>query len=413
MKTARMEAGHGAEDRHAPDPPRDASQSGRFGVYASRRYAEPDEDALRIGIMLRHLDQHPGGVLVHTRNLLRELFRLGGPHRFYPLYQNPRRVGSNIDPMVAREWALALRPRTLWDQLAVPLAQRLERLDVIFNPKYSIPLATRCPCVWVCHGLDWYVMPWGSRWFDRLNHRLLIPRYAERAAAIIAVSETTRRHVIEYLKVPPERVRTVYSGVSGAFRREISNAEAQATKSRLNLPGKYFLYVGQIYPPKNFGRLIRAYAQVGPRLGIHLVAVGGHTWLCEDEISLIDRLDLGRWVLRPGWIANEALPPVYRGAEALVMPSLYEAFALPVVEAMASDCPVVTANRHATEEVAGGAAVLVDPEDVDSIALGMERIIVDPELRQRCIAAGRMRAQIFTWQRCARETLEVLQGVAR
>jgi glycosyltransferase involved in cell wall biosynthesis len=412
MKTASMQAWREPAYERTGDAAMEASQTGPFNLYASRRYAEPGEGALRIGIMLRHLDQHPGGVLVYTRNLLRELFRLAGSQRYYLLYQNTGLLGSHIDPMVAREWACGIRPRTLWDQVAVPAAERLNRLNVIFNPKYSIPLAARCPSVWVCHGLDWYVMPWGSRWFDRLNHRLLIPVYAKQAAAIIAVSETTRQHVIEYLKVSPERVHTIHSGVSEAFRSPISADEIRATKARLHFPEQYFLYVGQIYPPKNFGRLIQAYAKVGPRLGIPLVAVGGHTWLCEDEIALVQQLDLERWVLRPGWFAHHALPPIYQGAAALLMPSLYESFALPVLEAMAAGCPVVTADRHGTREIAGDAALLVDPEDVDSIADGMERIVSDPELRRQQIAAGRARARELTWRRCAEQTLAVLKGVA-
>ena len=138
------------------------------------------------------------------------------------------------------------------------------RIDVLYNPKYSLPLRAGCPAAWVCHGLDWYVMPWASRRIDRLSHKFLVPRYARKADAIIAVSNITREHVIEYLPIPPQRVITVYSGVDDSFRLTLSAEERARLRERYDLPGRYFLYSGAIYPPKNFTRLVQAYAKVGP-----------------------------------------------------------------------------------------------------------------------------------------------------
>jgi glycosyltransferase involved in cell wall biosynthesis len=115
--------------------------------------------------------------------------------------------------------------------------------------------------------------------------------------------------------------------------------------------------------------------------------------------------------VRPGWIDREALPAFYALAEALVFPSLYESFGIPLLEAMSSGCPVVTANRYGTAEVAGGAALLVDPEDVESIADGMRRVVTDQSLRQQLITAGRQRAKDFSWDKCARQTMKVLESV--
>jgi len=254
-------------------------------------------------------------------------------------------------------------------------------------------------------------MPWGSKFMDRLNHRYLIPQYCQKATAIIAVSNTTKQHLIEHLGVEEERVHTIYHGVDEAFRRPVPREKLEEVKRAYQLPDHFFLYCGQIYPPKNFGRLIQAYAQVGPELGIFLVVAGGHAWLCEDEIALIEQLGIRQWVLWPGWIDHEILPAFYALAEALVLPSLYEAFGLPLVEAMSSGCPIMTSNRYATAELACGAAVLVDPEDVESIAHGMRRVVVDRDLREQLIGAGRERAKDFSWEKCARETMGVLEKV--
>lgn len=367
---------------------------------------------MRIGIMLRHMGQHGGGLLVHTQSLLPKLFSVGSDNEFVLIYQDPRFVGSYADVGNVKEVVVKVPEKFAWDQVAVPWVARKERLDVLFNPKYSLPLAVRCKTVFVCHGMDWYVMPQWSRWIDRMSHRYLIPRYAHKADKVIAVSNTARDHFIKYLKVPPDRVETVYHGVNESFYEPVPSARLDQIRSTYGLPERFFLYCGQIYPPKNFGRLLRAYARVGPELGIHLVVAGEHRWLCGEELDLIDELQLTDWVVRPGWIGHEELPAFYRLAAALVLPSLYEACPSPPLEAMASDCPVLTANRHGTKEIAGEAALLVDPEDVEAISDGMRRLATDEGLRRELVEAGRRRVRSFDWETCARETLRVLESVA-
>ncbi len=369
---------------------------------------------MRIGIMLRHYDQHQGGVRVYTRRLLRALLDLGSGHTFVLLYRNPALLGTYAGEPGVEEVCLTARSFLGWDQLAVPRAVRRHRLDVLFNPKYSIPLRAGCPSVWVCHGLDWYVMPWASRFVDRLSHRFLVPRYADRAAAVIAVSEVTRGHVMQFLRVPPDRVATVYSGVDDVFRRPVERAQLEEIRAKYSLPERFLLYAGAVYPPKNFARMVRAYAQVGPARNIPLVVAGGENrFLSERELLEPEALGISAWVRRPGWIEQEELVGLYALADALLLPSLFESCGLPVLEAMAAGCPVVTADRYGTKELAEHAAVLVNPESVDSIADGIRGLLDDPDLRGRMIEAGRKRSSAFRWSRCAEETLAVLERVAR
>jgi glycosyltransferase involved in cell wall biosynthesis len=367
---------------------------------------------VRIGVMLRHYDQHGGGVRVYTRRLLSALLQLRSGHEFVFFYRNPALVGSYADHLEVEETALPARTTLSWDQIAVPRAIPRHRIDLLFNPKYSIPLRAPCPSVWVCHGLDWYVMPWGSRLVDRLSHRFLVPRYAARAGAIISVSEVTRGHVLQYLPVPSDRVPVVYSGVDDVFRGPPDEQRLRAVRAKYSLPERFLLYAGAIYPPKNFTRLVRAYARVGPERGIPLVIAGGENrFLSERELREPDALGIGEWVRWPGWVEQEELAAFYRLADALLLPSLFESCGLPVLEAMAAGCPVVTAGRYGTKELAEGAAVLVDPEDVESIAGGIRQVLHDAVLRERLITAGRERSRDFTWQRCARDTLAVLERV--
>lgn len=362
--------------------------------------------------MLRHYDQHMGGVRVYTRKLLDALLELPSGHEFVFLYRNPALVGTHAGHSQVHELALPARTTLAWDQLVVPRAVRRHGIDLLFNPKYSIPLHAHCPAVWVCHGLDWYVMPWASRFVDRLSHRFLVPRYAAKAAAIIAVSEVTRRHVMQYLSVAEDRVFTVYSGVDDVFRRKPDPERLRAVRAKYGLPERFLLYAGAIYPPKNYARLVRAYARVGPERGIPLVVAGGENrFLSEQEVREPEILGIGDWVRRPGWVDQGELAAFYALAEALLLPSLFESCGLPVLEAMAAGCPVVTADRYGTKELAEGAALLVDPESVDSIAAGIRQVLDDGALRRRLVDAGRERSRKFEWRRCAAETLRVLEQV--
>jgi glycosyltransferase involved in cell wall biosynthesis len=363
--------------------------------------------------MLRHYDQHGGGVKVYTQRILRALLDLKSEHEFVFLYRNPSLVGTYRDEAAVEELVLPARSVLTWDQIAVPAAVRRQGIDVLYNPKYSIPLMAGCPSVWVCHGLDWYVMPWASRRIDRLSHQFLVPRYASRAAAIIAVSEVTRKHVMEYLPVGPDRVITVYSGVDDVFRSRPDEQRLAEVRAKYALPDRFLLYAGAIYPPKNFTRLIRAYAAVGPSKGIPLVVAGGENrFLSEQELKEPETLGISEWVRWPGWVDQQELAAFYAMADALLLPSLFESCGLPVLEAMAAGCPVVTTDRYGTKELAEGAAILVDPESVESIAAGIRRVLDDTTLRADLLAAGKRRSAGFQWHRCAAETLRVLERVA-
>ena len=171
--------------------------------------------------------------------------------------------------------------------------------------------------------------------------------------------------------------------------------------------------LGAIYPPKNFTRLVQAYAKVGPEAGISLVVAGGENrFLSEHELKVPDALGLGAWVKWLGWVEPALLPTLYQMAEVLLLPSLFESYGLPIFEAMASGCPVLTSNRFGSQEIAADAALLVDPESVEAIAAGMRRLANEPELRTRLVAAGLERVRPLTWARCAEQTIGVLEHFA-
>jgi glycosyltransferase involved in cell wall biosynthesis len=292
----------------------------------------------------------------------------------------------------------------LWEQLALP--RRLGR-DLLWSPSTTGPLAVKRQVVTI-HD---------CAFFDQANcfsrafaawYQFLVPRLARAARQIIAVSEFSKQRIVELCRVPAEKVTVIYSGVGERFRPHSAD-EIAAVRIKLALPQRYILCVGSLEPRKNLARLLQAWQQVQPRLdGLSLVLVGAKSHVFRDIGMNQPPPD----VHLAGYLDDEHLPAVYSGAESFIYPSIYEGFGLPVIEAMASGVPVITSGVTALPEVAGDAAVYVDPMDVDSIAAGIQRVADDPRLRAELTARGRLRAAQFDWQRTAQETWQVLEAAA-
>jgi glycosyltransferase involved in cell wall biosynthesis len=274
----------------------------------------------------------------------------------------------------------------VWYPVVLPRLARRERLDLLHCPTFRGPLAPPpCPLVVTVHDLAVLRHPETFNLWTRLYSRLCVSRVARAARLLIAVSEQTKRDVVELLRVPGDRVRVVPNGVAETFRPD-GPAE----------PGDYVLAVGTIEPRKNLDRV----AEATRRLGVELRVAGAPGW---------GHVELGAGVRRLGRVSDDELARLYRGARCLVYASLYEGFGIPILEAMASGTPVVTSRGGATEEVAGGAAVLVDPLDVSAVASGIEQAAAR---RDELVRAGLERAREFGWDDVARRTAEVYREAA-
>jgi glycosyltransferase involved in cell wall biosynthesis len=250
------------------------------------------------------------------------------------------------------------------------------------------------------------------RWLGRLDRNLAT------AAAIIAVSESTRRDLADLYGVDPGRVDVIPNGVDLESYRPSDAGAIEAARGRFGLRGPYMLFLGGIEPRKNLPNLLAAYARLPREERPALVVAGGWVpWNQEGRRGLEAGLhhlpeDVRRDVVVTGYVSEEDKVALLGGALALVYPSLYEGFGFPVVEAMACGTPVLTSDVSSLPEVAGDAAELVPPRDVDAIAGGMERLVRDDGLRDRLRAAGLQRARLFRWEECARRTADVLRRVA-
>lgn len=367
---------------------------------------------MRIGVMLRHLRQHEGGVKVYTLKLLEHLLAIDGDNEYVLLYNSPELLGTYAGRSNVEERVVRMPSKLLWDQVAVPLIARRARLDLIFNPKFSVPLLTSRRSVFVLQGSDWFVMPWNQRWHDRINHKTLTPLYCRKADAIISVSNSVKRDVVAHVGVPGEKVKIVHYGLDERLFRPVRDPEALASlRQKYSLPRDFLLFVGQVYPAKNFGGILRAFARLRGRIPHKLVVAGEVRWKYAGEVALIQELGLEGDVAFTGWVPQAELPAFYSLAGAFLFPSVYEGFGMPLLEAMACGCPIVTATTGSPPEVVDGAALLADPADDAAIAEATYRVVSNPVLREQLVERGLRRARDFSWEKCARETLEVLTGL--
>jgi O-antigen biosynthesis alpha-1,2-mannosyltransferase len=374
---------------------------------------------MRIGVMLRHFEQKEGGVKVYTRSLLPRLFSLGAAHQFILIYQNPALVGTYGDYPNVEETSLTLPGSVLWDQVGIPRIAARQKLDLVFNPKFTVPLLGSFRKAFVLHGSEWFVIPHHFLWYDRLYLKLAVPLYLRAANALIAVSYAVRRDALRCTRVAPAKVTAIQNGYdTSRFRLMHDRDRLRAVSERYRLPERFVLWAGQIESRKNIGRLLQAFARAARQIPHTLVIAGAQRFTfpmavgAERELQLIDKLGLRDRVHFAGWVSHEDLPALYNLAELFLLPSLHEGFGIPLLEAMACGCPIVTANTCAPPEVTDGAAFLVDPLNIDSIAWGIKEVLRDKDLRTSMIARGLERSRDFSWERCAREVLAFLESLA-
>ena len=318
--------------------------------------------------------------------LLRELAGIADEERIVAITRRPELVPPGIE-------AFELRARSQPVRMAVRLPRALRKLaPALGHFNYVVPPAYRGPSVVTVHDLSFEFDPELMSRRDRFMFRTFVPRSARRADRVLAVSERTKRDLVEHYGIAEERIVVTPNGVDPVFR----------PYGAVHDGPPYALFVGGIQPRKDPLTAVEALALVDGDL--RLVLVGDEKRGGDDVRSAVRRLGLEARVELAGYVEHEGLASLYRGAACLVFPSRYEGFGLPVLEAMASGTPVVATTAGAVPEVAGDAAVLVEPGDPEALAAGIRQALGD---RERLAAAGLERARRFTWSETARRTLKV------
>ena len=347
------------------------------------------------------------GTETYSLHLIRALLALGADHRFRLYFRQPPPPGL----FNGADLRVIPFPR-LWTHLRLSGEMLRRPPDVLFVPAHVLPLVHPRRSVVTVHDLGYLYHPEAHTRAQNLYLRWSTRYNARAAAHLLADSEATRRDLVHRYGVPPEKITVAYPGYDERLAPVTDPAALAAVRARYSLTDPYLLYLGTLHPRKNLSRLIQAFHNLQPATcNLQLVLAGKKGWLYDDIFAQVRALGLTERVIFTGYVPDDDLPALLSGALAFVYPSLYEGFGFPVLEAMACGAPVVCSNVSSLPEVAGDAALLVDPLDTAALAAALARLVEDEGLRRELRERGYRQVRKFSWRRCAGQVLGVLERV--
>lgn len=348
------------------------------------------------------------GISGYIANLLRAL-PAADPALRYTVFAGPQAaLPADSRLRVRRSAWRTERPlaRILWEQIAQPLALERDRPDLVHQLAFVAPVLARRPFVVTVYDLSFVHFPERLPPARRRYLRLLTRWSCQRARRVIAISRSTAADLTATFGLSPERIDVAVPGVDEAFH-PLPRAEIEAFRARAGLPDRFLLYLGTLEPRKNLPLLLRAYAALpaSDRSAAPLVLAGARGWMVDAIDRALDEHDLRGSVRLPGYVPAQDLPLWYNAAEALVYPSLFEGFGLPVIEAMACGIPALVADTSSLPEAVGDMGVCLPPDDAAAWTNALAHILHDTMWRAEAGQRGRERAREFTWARTAAQTV--------
>lgn len=365
---------------------------------------------MKIGIITSPIDEGHPSYTVYIYNLVKNLNRLDKENEYYlihhtkmnlDLYESNNEIIVQLPsfkPLIGLYWRYVLSPKKL---------KNID-LDLVHDPRGIGMFSLNMPFKKVITVQDLSSMLYPSiNMAGMLAHRLFGIRTIKNVDSVITISMSTKCDVMKYLKAPEEKIKVVYNGVNEGFK-PLNEKEIDDFRQKYNLNFPFILYVGVLQPRKNIPTLIKAYYKIKKEGMKHkLIIAGGKGWKYKEIFETVERFNLQKDVIFTGHVLDADLPKLYNAADLFVFPSIYEGFGLPPLEAMACGCPVITSNTSSLPEVVGDAGIMVDPYDVDGLAKAMGEVLTNESIKQDMIKKGLERAKIFSWEKCAKETLEV------
>lgn len=383
---------------------------------------------MRIGVHAKALSElQPTGVAVYARNLLSRMLALPAAQAHEWILYTDGGIVENTKYQISVPSDIEgqnikyclLRTPMLWTQVRLAWELLRRAPDVFFTPQHVLPLTAPKRSVVTIHGLEYERYPQYYSWREFSYLRGVTKDAVRRSVRVIAVSETTKRDLVDLYRVPEEKITIIYHGTpsqlssSGLTRGSIdSRRSLPRVRSRGGNDNKnpYFLFLGRIELKKNVDGVIRAFEIVKERykLSHKLILAGGDGRGSKNIKYQISNIKYRDHIKLLGYVSKTEKYELLRGAEAFVFPSWYEGFGLPILEAQSVGVPVITSNISAMPEVGGRAALYADPANPESIADAMRRVAEDQKVRDDLIATGYENTKRFSWETCARETLSVL-----
>lgn len=368
---------------------------------------------MRIGIDARLVFYHQAGIGQYILRLTDALAALDHENQYY-LFQSFKDRTRLVDAPNFHRRVLYTPSHHRFERLALSAEMLPHPLDVFHSPDFIPPRKTRAPNVITVHDLAFllyprFLTPDAARYYGQIDP-------ASRSAAhIIAVSQSTKRDVTKLLGVPDSQVSVIYEAAHSSARPLDKPEARKHVHEKFGIAEDFILFVSTIEPRKNLPTLLAAYSKLRDQYKskARLVVAGHKGWLTEEVDAAIEKYRLAEQVCFLGSVPTSELAYLYNAARVFALPSFYEGFGLPPLEAMASGTPVIVSNVSSLPEVVGDAGILIDPNDVDGWTVALHRVLTENELHDEMAAKGLKRAKLFSWERAARETLNVYKKVAK
>jgi glycosyltransferase involved in cell wall biosynthesis len=376
---------------------------------------------MKIGISTSVIQRGKTGIAHHLFSLLREFGNVTDEHEFvlFVLEQDVSLFdflnGSMRIVLVPEKFRPAVT-NVRWHQFTLPRLARELKLDALHVPSYRRLLFNApCPRIGTIHDLAPFRLSGKYDLARMIYGKYVVRQIARRQDALIAVSQTTANDITQFFKIPPRRIDVIHNGLDHARFNPIPGTDDPAVLEHFKLDAPYFLYVARLeHPGKNHVRLIKAFEEFKRRSKTkHLLVLGGADWHGAEAIhQAAEQSPFKADIRRVGYISDQQLPALYRGATAMCYPSLFEGFGMPPVEAMACNCPVITSACGSLGEIAGPAACTIDPENISEIADALRQVAVQPAFGDSLRRKGLEHAAKFNWRRAAEATISVYERFA-
>lgn len=366
---------------------------------------------MRIGIDARLVFYHQAGIGQYILRLTDGLAALDHENEYY-LFQSRKDSTRLVSAPNFHRRVLWTPSHHRFERLAMSAEILPHPLDVFHSPDFIPPRRLRAPSVITVHDLAFLLYPRfltedAARYYGQVDP-------ASRAAAhIIAVSQSTKRDVTRLLGVPEDKVSVIYEAATPSAKPLDKRLAQEHVEKKYGIAGPFILFVSTIEPRKNLPTLLAAYSKLleAYKSQARLVIAGTKGWLTEEVDAAVEKFKLHDAVCFLGGVPTDELVYLYNAARVFALPSFYEGFGLTPLEAMACGTPVIVSNVSSLPEVVGDAGLLVDPNDVDGWAVALHRVLTDDELHREMSAKSIRRAALFSWERAARETLDVYRRV--
>ena len=362
---------------------------------------------MRIGIYARGLTEKSGGVKVYINELTNSLIKILPKNDALFVFHNSDKKVFNKKSNV-HEILLKSKSKLYADFIEAPRLINQNNLDVILFPKNVIPYRIKAKKLVTIHDLAYYMPKYNAyTLLDTIYMKFMIKSSCKRADKIISVSENTKKDIINILNINPDKIEVVHEGVDSKFKIIKDKEKLDNIKKKYNLSNNFIFYAGSISPRKNIKRLISAFQSIQEKTNLDLVITGNKLWKNQQEMQMIKQNPRIKVL---GFIPEEDLPALYNLAKIYIYPSLYEGFGLPILEAQACGCPIISSNASSLPEVAGKhGALFVNPQSEKEIAQSIENVFNNPKLKSQLIKAGFDNVKSFEWSNSAVRTMKVLR----